>query len=80
MTSPLDDEFALVERASIFNIVTEKFGYQKLCARLVPKMLTGTAQREKNIKCANGQLPTRWRLLLATRHVLLTTPPKPKND
>jgi len=33
-------EFPQVSRSVIYDIVSEKLGYKKLCARWVPKMLT----------------------------------------
>ena len=38
--SELSLEFPQVSRSMIYDIVSEKLGYKKLCARLVPKMLT----------------------------------------
>jgi len=45
--SELSFEFPQVSRSVIYNIVSEKLGYKKLCARWVPKMLTDEHKQKR---------------------------------
>ena len=45
--SELSLEFPQVSRSVIYDIVSEKLGYKKLCARWVPKMLTDKLKQKR---------------------------------
>jgi histone-lysine N-methyltransferase SETMAR len=45
--SALADEFPNLRRTTIYTIFIEKLGYHKLCARWVPKMLTGQHKEQR---------------------------------
>jgi hypothetical protein len=47
--SKLSCEFAQILRTALYEIITVKLGYNKLCARLVPKMLTGAHKTQRII-------------------------------
>ncbi|XP_075217931.1 uncharacterized protein LOC142322739 [Lycorma delicatula] len=49
--SQLSIEFHFVLRSGIYDILTEKLGYRKLCSRWVPKILTET-RKEKCLAAA----------------------------
>lgn len=53
--SELSLQFPNVSRSVIYEIVTEKLGYKKLCARWVPKMLTD-AHKQKRLASAENFL------------------------
>jgi len=46
--SELSLDFPQVSRSVIYDILSEKLGYKKLCARWVPKMLTD-GQKQKRL-------------------------------